>query len=199
MNAQTWLAAFFTICIYSMVLYKENKLFRIAETVLVSVTAANGIVMSFHNYIKPAIATDIVRDHKYFQLIPIFIGLLMYTRFVRPISWLARIPMSFWIGTGAGYIFTKTPALFFSQIEATFLSFDSVNNIVFIVGVVTVLSYFYFTLNLEKNAVLKGSSRVGRMFILVGFGAAFANTVMSRISVLLGRLQFLLQDWLKLA
>ncbi len=198
MNAQIWLAAFFTVCIYSMVLYKENKLFRVAETVLVSITAANGIVLSFHNYIKPAIATDIVRDRKYLQLIPILIGLLMYTRFVKPIAWLARIPMSFWIGTGAGYIFTKTPALFFSQVQATFMPFNSVNNIIFIVGVVTVLSYFYFTVDL-KNPVLNGSSKVGRMFILVAFGAAFANTVMSRISVLLGRLQFILQDWLNLA
>ncbi|MDP2856465.1 MAG: hypothetical protein Q8P50_00620 [Bacillota bacterium] len=37
---------------------------------------------------------------------------------------------------------------------------------------------------------------MGKVFLLVSFGAAFANTVMARMSLLLGRMQFLLQTWL---
>ncbi len=201
MNMDTlrvYLAAFFTLCIYSLVLYKENKFFRIAETVLVSVTAANGIVLSFNNYIKPAVATDIIRDGKYLQVIPILIGLLMYARFIKKISWLQRIPMGFWVGVGSGYILTKNPGLFLSQVQATFMSLNTVNNVIFVTGVLTVLGYFYFTISL-KNRAMNGVSMVGRTFLLVAFGAGFANTVMSRISVLLGRMQFLLQEWLKVA
>ncbi len=193
-----WLSAFFTLAIFSLVLYKDNKVFRFAETVEVAITAANGIVLTFHNYIKPAIAVDIVRDHKYLQLIPIIIGLLMYTRFVKSIAWVSRVPMGFWLGIGAGYIFTRTPAVFISQISASFMALNNVNNIIFVIGLLTVTAYFYFTVSVKKQP-MAGITIVGRSFLLVAFGATFASTVMTRISVLLGRLQFLLQDWLKIA
>ncbi len=195
---QIWMAAFFTICIYSMVLYKDNKLFRFSETVMVAITAANGIVLTFHNYIRPAVTVDIGTDKKIWLIIPILLGLLMYARFIKPVAWLARIPMGFFVGVGAGYVFTKRPALFFSQIQATFLSLNTIDNILFVIGVVTVTTYFFFTVPL-KSQFMKGTTAVGRVFLLVAFGAAFGNTVMTRISVLLGRLQFLLQDFLKIA
>lgn len=193
---QIWLSAFFTIAIYTLVLYKDNKVFRFAETVMVGITAANGIVLTYHNYIKPAIAVDIVKNHKYLQLIPIALGLMMYARFVKPIAWISRIPMGFWIGVGAGYIFTRTPAVFISQISATFLALNTVNNIIFVIGVAAVVVYFYFTVPI-RSTPMKGATMLGRTFLLIAFGAAFGSTVMSRISVLLGRLQFILQDWLK--
>ncbi len=193
----TWLSAFFTIAIYTLVLYKDNKVFRFAETVMVGITAANGIVLTFHNYIKPAVAVDIVQNHKYLQLIPIVLGLLMYTRFIKPIAWVSRIPMGFWIGVGAGYIFTRTPAVFISQISATFMSLNTVNNIIFVVGAVCTVVYFYFTVP-TSSVPMKGATTLGKWFLLISFGAAFGSTVMSRISVLLGRLQFLIQDILKI-
>jgi hypothetical protein len=37
---------------------------------------------------------------------------------------------------------------------------------------------------------------IGIWFIMVAFGASFGYTVMARISLLIGRMQFLLHDWL---
>lgn len=193
-----WLSAFFTIAIYTLVLYKDNKVFRFAETVMVGITAANGIVLTYQNYIKPVVAVDIIQKHKYIQLVPVTLGLMMYARFIRPIAWISRIPMGFWIGVGAAYILTRNPAIFLSQITATFLSLRSVNNVIFVAGVLSAVVYFYFTVPI-KSAPMKGVATLGKSFLLVAFGAAFGSTVMSRISVLLGRLQFILQDWLKIA
>ena len=194
---QIWLSAFFTLAIYTLVLYKDNKVFRFAETIMVSITAANGIVLTYHNYIKPAVTVDIIKNHKYLQVIPILLGLMMYTRFVPRLQWVSRIPMGFWVGVGAAYIFTRTPAVFLSQISATFMSLNKVNNIIFVAGVLAVVVYFYFTVPV-RSAPMKGLTQLGRAFLLVAFGATFGTTVMSRISVLLGRLQFILQDWLKI-
>jgi len=194
---QNWLAFLFTLAIFSLVLYKDNKIFRLAETVLVGITAANGIVLTYHNYIRPTLVTDIGKDGKYWYIIPLLMGLLVYTRFVGSISWLSRIPMGLWIGIGVGYIFTRTPGVFVSQIQATFLSLNTLNNILFVIGVVTVLAYFFFTVPVEKGP-MKTITGLGKAFLLVGFGAAFANTVMTRISVLLGRMQFIIQDFLKI-
>ncbi|HHY69197.1 MAG TPA: hypothetical protein GYA09_03220 [Firmicutes bacterium] len=199
MNATVsmWLELFFTICIFSLLLYKDNKLFRFAEIVLVGITAANGIVMTFDNYIKPTIVTDIGVDHKFWYIIPIIMGLFMYTRFFGQIGWLSRIPMGLWLGVGAGYILARQPAVFFSQIRASFLSLNTVNNVIFVVGILSVIVYFFFTVDTGKGP-LKVVSEVGKVFLLVTFGAAFANTVASRVSVLLGRMQFILQDVFKL-
>jgi hypothetical protein len=54
--------------------------------------------------------------------------------------------------------------------------------------------YFFFTT--KKIAVLDAPARFGRLVMMVAFGASFANTVMARVSIFLGRVQFLLGDWL---
>jgi len=40
------------------------------------------------------------------------------------------------------------------------------------------------------------TSRIGIVFVMIGFGAAFGYTVMARVSLLIGRMQFILIDWL---
>jgi hypothetical protein len=41
-----------------------------------------------------------------------------------------------------------------------------------------------------------GVARVGIVFLMIGFGASFGYTVMARVSLLIGRLTFLMRDWL---
>lgn len=195
---QTWIAALGTLAIFSLVLYKDNKVFRLTEGLLVGVTAAHGIVLTYHNYLKPTVTVDIVRDGKWVYALPLLLGLLIYTRFARPVAWLARFPMALWLGVGSGYIITRQPAMVITQAQASFMSLNTVNNVIFVVGVLTSISYFYFTV-VSTNQIYGGVNRLGRVFLLVAFGASFANTVMARISLLLGRVQFLLQGWLKIA
>ena len=76
----------------------------------------------------------------------------------------------------------------------------SIENLIFITGVICVLTFFYFSLPHTGKAgrPLSVMSRVGRYFMMVAFGATFANTVMGRVSTLLGSLQLLLRDWLEI-
>ncbi|MBC7286752.1 MAG: hypothetical protein H5T86_01665 [Armatimonadetes bacterium] len=39
------------------------------------------------------------------------------------------------------------------------------------------------------------ASRVGIWFLMVAFGAGFGNTVMARLSLLIGRIEFLRYEW----
>ena len=41
-----------------------------------------------------------------------------------------------------------------------------------------------------------GEAVHGGQGLMVGFGAGYGYTVMSRVSLLIGRFQFLLEDWL---
>jgi hypothetical protein len=69
-----------------------------------------------------------------------------------------------------------------------------VTNLLLVGGLLGTLTYFFFSL--KHKGILGGLARVGIVFIMVGFGASFGYTVMSRISLLIGRMNFLLHDWL---
>jgi len=68
--------------------------------------------------------------------------------------------------------------------------------IVVLLGVVCTLCYFYFSR--EHKGVLGSSARMGTWFLMVFFGTTFGYTVMSRMSTFIGRMEFLLSDFLRL-
>ena len=72
----------------------------------------------------------------------------------------------------------------------------SLTNVLLVVGLLGTLTYFFFSM--KHKGILGGLARVGIVFLMVGFGASFGYTVMSRISLLIGRVGFLLHDWLHL-
>ena len=72
----------------------------------------------------------------------------------------------------------------------------SITNILLVVGLLGTLAYFFFSM--KHRGLLGGLARIGIVFLMVGFGASFGYTVMSRISLLIGRVSFLLSDWLHL-
>ena len=136
-----------------------------------------------------------------FYYVPLVLGLLFFTRLIPKIAYLSRWPLAFVMGMAAGlrlYVFLQSNAM--EQINSTiapiFGTADFVtafNNFIILVGVFTGLIYFYFSK--EHKGVFGGMSRVGVYFLMISFGAAFGYTVMARISLLLGRFQFL-GDWL---
>jgi hypothetical protein len=75
--------------------------------------------------------------------------------------------------------------------------FPDVSAIVVIVGVLTTLSYFYFSR--EHKGALGTSAKIGTYFLMIFFGATFGYTVMSRMSTFIGRMEFLLTEFLHLS
>ena len=75
-----------------------------------------------------------------------------------------------------------------------FMHIPGVSRIVVLFGVLSVLFYFFFSV--EQKGPVAAASRVGIYFIMVSFGASFGYTIMARMSLLVGRLEFLLSDWL---
>mgnify|MGYP001028558557 CR=1 FL=1 len=72
-------------------------------------------------------------------------------------------------------------------------SFDF-SGLVVVVGLLATLAYFYF--GREHKGFIGRAAKVGTYFLMVFFGATFGYTVMSRISILIGRIDFLLTDFL---
>jgi hypothetical protein len=198
-----WVAAFLTLCILSF-LYKDNPFYKFAEYLLIGVALGYGIAITWHSTIIPKIVIPLKEGHQYHLIIPMCIGLLFWARLFPKYAWLSRWPIAFQIGAGVGIgLPLILQADVFKQIQGTILTssmlsdpFNAFSAIVAFVGVVSTLIYFYFSL--EHKGVVGGVAKIGIWYIMIAFGAIFGYTVMARMSLLIGRFQFLLHNWLGL-
>ncbi len=197
-SVEVWVAAFFTLAMFSY-LFKENIVFEFAEHTFIGFSAAHGFVMGYHNINKMAV--DPLKEGEWSWIIPIILGFLLYTRYLpKSVSWLSRFPVAIMVSiASAAQIRGTLHAEFVSQIAATAkLDITKPNNLIFLIGVLTVGSYFLYIKRLRESPVLKVTSVLGRYFLMAAFGASLGTTVMGRYSLLIGRLQFLFGDWIKL-
>ncbi len=199
-----WIAGLLSLAIFSF-LYRDNSFYRVAEHIFVGVANGWAVTFYWHNVLVPFLFNPLLRG-RLFYIIPFIIGMLYFTRFIPRVSWLVRIP----IGIAMGYyIGVSIPAYIqayiVKQVQGTILtpqnfqawaagSTGIVWSIILFIGVICTLAYFYFSR--EHTGVLGLTSRIGIVFVMIGFGAAFGYTVMARISLLIGRLQFFLGEWL---
>lgn len=204
-----WLSALLTLCIFSF-LYKDNPFYKFAEHLFVGVSVGYGVVISIHQGVIPFAYEPLKKaftgedPYKFFTIIPIIIGLLFFTRLIPKYSWLIRYPIAILIGIGSGAAIPRAmQASIFEQINGTIKAFGNFGNlggweifsaILMFVGVICTLTYFFFSV--EHKGVVGGMSKIGIIFLMIGFGSAFGNTVMGRVSLLIERVDFLLSDWL---
>jgi len=196
-----WVSALLTLCIFSF-LYKDNPFYRFAEHLFVGTSAGYFIALSWYNNVYPNLYVPLFHEGKIGFVIPLVLGILYITRFIPKISFLIRIPIAFLLGWGSGVaIPAGLQTDIIKQIQGTLLvpnAFLKWNtglwvSIIFL-GVVSTLIYFFFSH--ERRGVIKPLANIGIIFIMLGFGASFGYTVMARISLLIGRLHFLLGPWL---
>lgn len=200
-----WVGAFFTLAIYTF-LYKENPLYRLAEHMVVGISMGYAIVITYTNVIKPRLLDPLVSGDHWILVLPALLGILYITRFIPNLAWLSRYPIAFIMGTSMGVTFPLImKANVLRQLEGAMvplyqqgLPWDVIlGNIVMIFGTLAALIYFFFS-KPHKGPFFGTGSRIGIWIIMLGFGATFGFTVMGRISLLIGRVQYLLGDWLHL-
>lgn len=205
-----WVATGLTLFIFSF-LYKDNPLFKIAEHLYVGVSLGYTIVKAYDTVVMTLIVRPILDKGEWSLLIPVAIGTLMLARYVPKAAWLSRYAFAFIVGVGAGLAIPRTISSFIlKQIEDTVrplitaapgdgVAFSmtllnpasNLNAIIILFGVVSVLFYFFFSV--EHTGAGKVVARAGIFFLMISFGAAFGYTVMARMSLLIGRLTDLIQ------
>lgn len=191
----TWIAALGMIAIFSFI-FKENPIYRFCEHVYVGAAAGYAISVNVKSIADNA-WTPITQDGKIILLIPVALGLMLYARFFKNIAWLSRWSIAFMVGIGSGLaIFGGVNSQFLQQIKATMIPLNNINNILLVLGVLSILLYFFFSV--EHEGVVKHAASVGRWVMMVTFGVSFGNVVMGRISLLLGAFETILGDWLGL-
>ncbi len=219
-TAGNWLAALFTLCILSF-LYGDNPLYKLAEAVFVGVSAAYWMVVGFWTgmvqNLFSKLAPDLIRssllpglpesqEQELIYLFPLLLSVLMLMRLSPVGGWISRWALAFFIGATAGIrLLGYLQSDFLRQIQSTILplvvvgsqGFDfsaSIQNLTIVVGVLSCLTYFFFSI--EHKGMVGGVSRLGIWFLMITFGAGFGYTVMGRIALMAQRLEFLADDWL---
>jgi len=198
----TWLAGFLTLAIFSF-LYKDNPVYKLAEHIYVGVSAGYWLIYVAFFDVYPMLIQGFQDEtglEKWILLVPGALGLIMLSRWFPKTAWLSRWPIAFTVGIGAGLgITANIQGYVMPQLQATLLpvtgwNIVSLNNVILTVGVITTILYFYFSK--PHKGALGWAARVGIVFIMVSFGASFGYTLMARISLLIGRLYFVLSDLL---
>lgn len=207
-----WVAAFLTLGIISF-LYKDNAWYKLSEAIFVGVSAGYWFVMLFWDniYGKFWLQAKFWEYDSFWAdegehvmvWIGAFLGLLMLLRLVPKIGWISRWSLAFIVGCTAGlYMINFFVTNIIKQMAPTIMPLfdgspgDIFSSIVIAGGTFTGLVYFYFSK--EHKGAFGATAKVGIWFIMITFGASFGYTVMSRMSLLIGRIDFLLGDWLGL-
>jgi len=228
-----WWQIFFggvcTFAIFSF-LYKENPFYRFFEHFYIGIATSYGIIETIRSFfwpkvIAPLFGVDrvIFPDGTYQQaysssnllwLLPISFGLLYYALLTKRHKWLAQLVIGCQLGYAAGLSFKGTfielmPQIFdsFKPLYVPASNEATVANIVFVITLLSALSYFFFTfkkVNVREgdtsafSYTLTWCSGLGRWLMMGCFGAFFGSTIMARMALLIERLQFLIGDWFPL-
>ncbi len=199
-----WVNALLTLCILSF-LYKDNPFFRFAESLFAGMSLGYYIGIVTVQTLQPNLIAPLGEtffgNHNYLLLIPMALGIMLYFRYIPKISWLSRIALAVYIGYYVGVLMMqKIHGQVLPQTRDTIMpvttgGIDALWNLVVIIGVFSVLVYFYFSV--EHKGVVGKVSRIGIWFLMISFGASFGYTIMARISLLMGRFSFLVNNWIR--
>ncbi|MBU0982849.1 MAG: hypothetical protein KKA42_03200 [candidate division Zixibacteria bacterium] len=201
MELSTLIAGILTLAIFTF-LYRDNPIYKVAESLLIGVSIGYFLVVTWTNSLMASLFTPLFGEGRIILILPLVLGLLMFGRLHSKTSALSRIPIGVLIGSGAG---VAIPAMLgartLAQMSATVspLMIDgslNISGIVVLIGVICTLAYFYFSR--EHEGGLGAVAKTGTWFLMIFFGTTFGYTVMSRMSTFIGRAEFLLVDFLKL-
>jgi hypothetical protein len=215
----TWVAAGLTLFCFSF-LYKDNPFYKFAEHLYVGISAGYWTSLEYHNVFRPNLWDPLMRLdlnllfsfpefgfalmwQSIILIVPFIFGILLFTRLTKNFAWLSRWSMALIIGIFAGIaIIGYSTGDLITQIHANLLPLwtgnwlTSLNNILLTIGVLTSLIYFFFSK--EHKGALGSGAKIGIWFLMISFGASFGYTVMSRMSLLIGRIYFIFGNWLGL-
>ncbi|HUV31098.1 MAG TPA: hypothetical protein VMY05_08440 [Acidobacteriota bacterium] len=199
-----WVAAFLTLGIYSF-LYRDNAWYKLSEAIFIGISAGYWVVSLYWDNFYGKFWIGKGEDP--WLWVGAVLGILMLMRLVPKIGWISRWPLSFIVGATAGlWMMNYFSSNIMLQVRDTMIPllgpgfsaspYAIVGNVVVAIGTFSGLVYFFFSK--EHKGAFGATAKVGIFFIMVTFGASFGYTVMSRMSLLIGRIDFLFSDWLGL-
>jgi hypothetical protein len=207
-----WVGAILTLLVFSYLL-GDTPLFRIAQAIFVGVAVGYGATAAIYLVLAPKLFEPLIANaaDNGPLFVPLALGLLLFTKLRTSWASVGNLSVAFLFGVGGALaIGGALGGTLVPQIRATIVSlspaqgWDTVlNNLLLVIGTIGAFLSFRFITSFERpplralDAVARGWGYIGRWFVLIAFGAIFAGTAVSRISILIGRVYYLFHDWLQ--
>ena len=209
----TTVAALLTLCVFSF-LYKDNPLYKFVEHLFVGIAAGYVIAVQFHNVFVPNIWHPLTKGVDWWPVVPLILGLFLFARFLPRGGWISIWPVALILGTYSGLAVigfasgdlvihiqsNLIPVLDvgalkeFADKPGLFTLLQALTNPLIVLGLICTLSYFFSSKRYER--VTRVTSKIGVAFLMIGFGAGYGYTVMTRMALLIDRFYLLFSDWL---
>jgi hypothetical protein len=204
-----WVAALLTLVMFSFI-YRDNPLYKIGEHLFLGVSLGYSWCLYYYSNIYPQAIAPLMpgpagappKDWGLLAMttiVPVVLGLFILLRVIPQLAWLSRYSFAIYIGGAAGLsVPVEMSGRLLPLISGMMVPLKGspgtvLTNLIMLVGVTATVIYFFFSL--EHKGALGRFSRLGVLFVMVSFGASFGNTVMARVSLLIGRFQFLIYKW----
>ncbi|MCS6776166.1 MAG: hypothetical protein RMJ43_01315 [Chloroherpetonaceae bacterium] len=208
-----WIGAICTLGFYS-ILYRENRIYRFFEHLFLGLAMGYGVANVWTDTLQPKWWEPLVHRGHWWLIFVMIIGLFYYFVYSPRYNWLARLVIGFFLGVTSGRAFQAFVNDYWPQIPTSFKPViphgpvttpdgqtlpaltwsDALNNILFMVILLCVMSYFFFSFE-QKHPVLKRSAQLGRWLMMFTFGAIFGSTIMGRLALMIDRMDFLVNDF----
>ena len=207
-------AVFLTLATFSF-LYKDNPFYKVAEHLVVGVSAGYFVIILWHNGLVPKLFQPLsdgdwylawLNSSYWWYIIPALLGTMMWTRFSKNYQWLSRWPMSMYIGISVGVAIPLDMGnRVVRQLYATMYDikwdnfwgsdtlyyildpFSGLSQMIVAIGALSALLYFFFSK--AHTGAFGRVATFGIWVLMIGFGASFGFTVMARISLFINRVQ----------
>lgn len=211
-----WVATALIIWIYSFA-FRDNLFYKLAENIFIGTAAGYSIALALDNltriFILPTTRSPGTSWH---LAIPFLLGVLMFMKYSRKYYWLARYAVALNIGVGTGIAMRAAAvANITRQISATILPLwtsdpiKTFNNWLLIIITLGGLVYFLFTIFPKRVEgpkqswlyyIYRALFVIGMYGMMVGFGALFANTIMSDMAQLFSMISsyIMTQPWVSI-
>jgi hypothetical protein len=221
MNFSDWTWGLIGVLLSLMVLsylIKDNFLFRLATQIFIGLTAGYFLVLVVWQILIPNLMIPLSSGtwiQHVWMILPVGLILFLLLGQVPRFSGFSRIPLAFILGiTSAVIIIGAVFGTILPQSLMVINAFDQqvwfaspsqtwlkiLDAVVVLVGVISVLSYFYFGRKLKRNtdedeqkrpALFESLGRIGQVFIGMALGAIFAGIFSTALWALIERVSFI--------
>ncbi len=223
----TLLAALLTIMILSY-LFGDNPLYRIATSIFIGVAAGYAGTAAWYFVLQPSLVNPLLlllRGETGVQggswiiqvvltVVPLVLTFMLIFKGSLQFGRVGNIPLALMTGVGAAVVIGGALlGTLIPQVRESIVNLNPeyvnpitgerglerlVNALIMLVGTVSTLLYFQFTVNRknaltgERSPVVQVISQVGSGFIAITFGVIYAGLLLASIVVLAERVRFLI-------
>lgn len=206
--------AILTLLVFSYLIH-DTFLFRLAQAVFVGVAIGYGASLIIQNIILKSLVLPLLNREpdSVFLLFPLVLGILLFVFNLDKRgefrSLMGNLPIAYLLGVGAalalvGALSGTLIPQFLRAIESVRRSgnlLEVVNGLIMLIGTAGALLAFRFTTNFQQQplrlyaSIARVWGGIGRGFIFITLGALFASVLTARVSVLIGQLYFVINDF----